>query len=391
MIKNVFYNEHAKKIQKEKDGKFVDLTDLDKFNHVKPFIDYLQLLITKHSGLDESNKDDREYICYISIGGSPENDDERNFFQLFPNLWIKPNTKIYYIGIGEFKDLSKIIDYKDENFIEIKLFNMYWIDNCHELIEAFKAFVDFNSNNSKCLYTVCVNFAKFKVIGSPIFENLTNIFPTFETRILQFTKTQLVKNIISKKAAYLHSFGYKEINGIKKEKGEKMVESRNLSSKVSLQDIKQISWPLETREIKKLFDFYSDFEHEKGILGEDKTGNILANIIFYFDLFEGCILLFPYEDEDEDDLIPVATFIDPEGEQMLYKEIDRGKYIVEAGDLTIEQKKSKKESSPKKKSENNGGGNNFEKIINPLTGRKVKTNSKLGIKIISKYLDSINY
>lgn len=408
-----------RKMDDEHEG-WVNLTDIDKYNHCKPFIDYIGRIIQKHSTtklqdnstptpeLSLGNTDSRDYLFYLSIGGNPETPYENGFFQLFPNLFIKDeSTKVYYVGIDIFNKVTKVINYKQfegehinkdkKDIIEVKLFSMYWIDDCKELIDSLNSLVNFNSKNPNCLGTICVNFAKFKYIRSPVFEKLNNIFPVYDN----IDSLKFLKEIKTTKSVYMHSLGYYkfEIRYMKKYRGrkwllvgvedpegmEKLVLSAtmDLSNQISFFDSsKLLNGMLENvgnssylpEKIPEEYPCIADIEIE-GDKSKFPYSKIVSNNRYYG---------FGIEDYNEEDFFTVYG-IDGEnslfnGEFIDIKEAPE--CIIPSGKLNDVEESAKKEGEFKTLA----GGYIFDKIINPVTGRKVKTNSRLGIKILKKYI-----
>ena len=414
MIKNVMYNEHERVFQKVEKEKFLPLTDEDKINHVSPFIIFLEEVIQKHSVVSAAGGDDEEepeYIFYLSIGGNPEVPNGENvtnqLFQLFPNLTVKPGAKIYYVGIDNFSKIKKVIDYKKaDGLIEVKLFNMFWLDDCQTLIESLKILVDFNSENDKCLGTICINFAKFKNVVSPVFSNLANIFPKFANQ-MQLITHKYFDDIKEKKAVYMHSFGFKNIEEKTKNPGKNnivLVDTTTITPIISFQDIHQapLSTFIENRFkgntmliLGSINGAYKEICEEEGkeILEDD----YLKKKTLYFNLN---IYSFGIDDDDNNDTeslfegdcgIPYIDLVDPDEVIIQAGKKNEEKETNEGGEKKSEEPDKNDIKTPKlPKGLHKGGNIIYEKIINPITGRKVKTNSRLGIKIISKYLNNSN-
>ena len=343
----------------------------------------------------------------MSIGGNPESielegvsDEEKfrnqlNLRKLFPNLVVEKNTTIYYIGIDNFSNLKKIMN-PTHDLINVALFDMYWIDDCPKLISTIKNLVDFNSTNDMCIGTICVNFAKFRLTRlTPKFPELANIFPkllssntrskTNLNRYVFDNMFNLINQIKERKAVYLHSVGYFNIDLIWDAKSlvNHITEKEYINNIVTLYD--DVSANFKTYSRKKdtsysIDEFDSIFELRE-IINDDEDedelwGEILIPIFNLADQFGFNDLdingeyVSVYSIVQEELLINLenSIFIDIEDDHI----IRSGDY-VEAENLSMVTKTKK--------------GGYYDKIINPNSGIKVSIYSQLGYSILIKYLD----
>tara|TARA_B100000795_G_scaffold154383_1_gene115746 strand:- start:325 stop:1506 length:1182 start_codon:yes stop_codon:yes gene_type:complete len=382
---------------------WTDLTTLDKENHVNPFIEYITNLI-KIQKEDTSQK----YIVYISIGANPESieleglSDEVEYRhsldlgKLFPDLLVEKNTKIYYIGIDIFTNLTKIIN-QTSDLINVALFYMYWIDDCPKLISTIKKLVDFNSTNDMCIGTICGNFAKFRLTHlAPKFPELANIFPKLlppdtkskTTRNVNDNMFNLINQIKERKAVYFQSVGYFNIKrgNVWEEKSvvNHITAAEYINNIVTLYD--DVSANFKTYSRKK------DTSYSVVVSRYFNTIAFLLEIINDEDYLEGDILIpifnleYPFGFNDLDinggDTKEVYSIIQEElhltSKEDIFIDIEDGQIIM-PGDYV------KAENLPMVTSTKKGGY--YDKIINPNSGIKVSIYSRLGYNILAQYLD----
>ena len=207
----ITWNEHLSKYQVYQNDRLRDANNDDYEAMLSPFIEYLDSLI----------KSGKKYWTYVSIGcncGDMDNLKYTQATQIFPGMEYPPDAQPLILCIDQYGHYKKDIIFNQFDPNIVKPFDILWIDTYRPLLEKFREFMIFNQQMNGA--TICMNFAKYKIMKNPSFINLISLFYSDDDEadvlknkslgsvFFKYTTYDHQKTILKKKAMYLDWIGY---------------------------------------------------------------------------------------------------------------------------------------------------------------------------------------
>jgi len=211
----ITWNEHLSKYQVYQNDRLRDANNDDFEIMLSPFIEYLDSLI----------KSGKKYWTYVSIGcncGDMDNIKYTQATQIFPGMEYPPDALPLFLCIDQYDHSKKNIIFNQLDPDIVKPFDILWIDTYRPLLEKFREFMIFNQKMNGA--TICMNFAKYKIMDNPSFINLISLFYSDDDDadvlknknlgrvFFKYTTYDHQKTILRKKAMYLDWIGYYKLN-----------------------------------------------------------------------------------------------------------------------------------------------------------------------------------